>query len=149
MDPISEYVNDVFYLALVTWREARGEPYLGQLAVAYSVMNRVERPAWWGDTVAKVVWKKWQYSSMTDPKDAQLAKLPTPYEAIGWQSWQNCLRAAQVAYNKESPNPAPGADSYYAVSIAAPRWADDKKFVCQIGAHRFYNLDSDHEKDKA
>jgi spore germination cell wall hydrolase CwlJ-like protein len=147
MDPINEYVQDVFLLALVVWREARGEPKLGKIAVAYTIMNRYDRPSWWGSTPAEVIFKKWQYSSMTDPNDPQLKLLPSPYEKIGWATWQECLDVARDVYERSAPNPAPGADSYFADYIAAPKWADPKKFVVKIGHHSFFNLDSDHEKE--
>ena len=142
MNPVLQMIEDVSFLALVVWREARGEPDEGQIAVACSIMNRVLRPSWWGDSVLAVVFKKWQYSSMTDPKDAQLTKWPDPKDP----RWQRCLEIAYNVYMKQGPDPAPGADSYYADSIPAPAWADPKKFVCKIGAHNFFDLDSDHER---
>lgn len=134
--------SDLTFLALVVWREARAEPYLGKLAVAYSILNRVARPSWWGRTLLEVVTKKWQYSSMTDPNDRQLTTWPTSYDSV----WTECLTAAQHALEASEPNPAIGADSYYAVSIKAPNWATAETFVVQIGAHRFYNLDRDVEQ---
>lgn len=147
MDPILDYVQDVYLLALTTWREARGEPRPGKIAVAYTVMNRVAHPKWWGMTVAEVIFKKWQYSSMTDPNDPQLKLLPTPYDAQGFYEWVDCLRVARDVYEKSIANPAPGADSYFADYIPTPKWADPKKFVVKIGHHSFYDLDSDYEKE--
>lgn len=135
--------SDLTFLALCVWREARGEPRTGKLAVAFSVMNRVRRPAWWGHTVLEVVFKKWQYSSLTDPKDVQLTKWPTSYD----QSWIECLDVAKAAMFNTEMNPVPGADSYYDLSIPPPRWADPAKFVAQLGRIRFYNLDNDVEKE--
>lgn len=148
MNKLTQTINDVSLLALVVWREARGEPRLGKLAVAYSILNRVARPSWWGSDVSTVAWKKWQYSSMTDPRDLQLAKLPTPYVKAGWEMWQESLEVALRAYLREEENPAPGADSYFADTIAPPKWADPSKFVVKIGHHSFYDLDSDYEKEK-
>jgi N-acetylmuramoyl-L-alanine amidase len=136
--------SDLTFLALVVWREARAEPRAGKVAVGYSILNRVERPAWWGRTLLEVVTKKWQYSSMTDPGDVQLTKWPTSYDA----TWLECLAAASEVLARIAPNPAPGADSYYAVSIAAPKWATADTLVAQVGNHRFHNLDRDVEKTK-
>jgi spore germination cell wall hydrolase CwlJ-like protein len=140
--PLTQYIADVFFLALTAWREARGESYEGQLAVAYSILNRVQRPSWWGDSVQSVVTKKWQYSSLTDPKDAQLAAWPREDDV----RWRECMQIALDVVNGDVGNPVPGADSYYAVSIPAPKWATQDRFVRQIGNHRFYNLDRDVEK---
>lgn len=145
MDVMNEFIQDVFMLALVMWREARGEPTEGLVAVGYSIMNRVDRPSWWGFTVLSVVAKKWQYSSMTDPNDKQLTMWPKDEDS----QWQRCLSLAQQIYGKEIPNPAPGADSYFADTIPPPKWADEKKFVVKIGHHSFYDLDSDHERTTA
>lgn len=136
-----EVMADVTYLALVLWREARGETYAARLAVACSVMNRVNRPSWWGSSVMSVVLKKWQYSSMTDPKDRQLTTWPNENDSIWWE----CMQTAYDVLNKVVGNPAPGADSYYDVSIPPPKWATPETFVVALGRLRFHNLDRDVE----
>jgi spore germination cell wall hydrolase CwlJ-like protein len=146
LDLIKDFVQDTYLLALVCWREARGEPADGQVALCYSIMNRVRNPSWWGDSVASVVWKKWQYSSMTDPNDPQHRPEPRPDDPRGWAQWLQCLDIAIQVYNKEVHNPAPGADSYFADSIPPPKWADPKKLVVKIGHHSFYDLGADHER---
>lgn len=140
MSPDLKRINDIFYLALVTWREARGEGKECMTAVAHSIMNRVKNPKWWGTDVASVCTKKWQYSSMTDPNDRQLTTWPANDP---W--WESALQIAAGVIDGELANPAPGADSYYDLSIPAPKWADEKKFVKQVGRIKFYNLDDDHE----
>ncbi len=143
--PLTQYIADVFFLALTVWREARGESYEGKLAVACSILNRVQRPSWWGDSVQSVVTKKWQYSSLTDPHDPQLTTWPAESDV----RWQESMQIAVDVMNGQVGNPVPGADSYFAVSIPAPKWATEDRFVRQIGAHRFYNLDHDVEADQA
>lgn len=142
MDTTLKFAQDVVFLALVTWREARGEPHLGKIAVAQSVLNRVRRPSWWGNSVLAVITKKWQYSSMTDPHDLQLDTWPREDDV----RWHECMSIARGCLDGSLDNPAPGADSYFADTIAPPRWADPKKFVVKIGHHAFYNLDSDYER---
>jgi spore germination cell wall hydrolase CwlJ-like protein len=128
-------------LALVVWREARGEGYHAQVAVAYSILNRVEKPSWWGRTLAQVIAKKWQYSSMTAPTDPQLIKFPVQPDA----SFEQVMDVVEAVVTRSVGNPAPHADSYYDTSIPAPKWATDDCFVAQIGTLRFYNVDRDHE----
>jgi len=132
---------DTVFLALVVWREARGESVECQTAVAYSIMNRVERPSWWGKDVQSVITKKWQYSSMTAPQDPQLSTWPKS-ESL---SWQECFRATVNVLNEDVKNPVPHADSYFDISIPNPVWATDDKFVKQIGRIKFYNIDMDVE----
>ena len=88
-----------------------------------------------------VIFKKWQYSSMTDPKDKQLTTWPPKYAV----DWIECLQAASNAVDGIMENPVPGADGYYDISISPPKWATPETFVKQIGKLRFYNLDRDFE----
>ena len=141
---LAQEAAEKVFLALVVWREARGESYEGKAAVASSIMNRVTRPSWWGHDVLSVVFKKWQYSSMTDPKDKQLAIWPQKFAL----DWIECLQVASNAVDGILKNPVPGADGYYDISIPPPKWATPETFVKQIGKLRFYNLDHDIEKEE-
>lgn len=144
----AKMVCDVFYLALVVWREARGASREAQVAVAHSVLNRVKRPSWWGKTLDEVVTKKWQYSSMAAPGDPQLILWPRLTDA----SWLGCLGVAYDVLHGDAPNPIPGADSYYDSSISAPKWATAAAFRGQVDSPhgntlRFYDVDGDYEKE--
>jgi len=132
---------DIIFLALAVWREARGEDIVCQIGVAHSILNRVKRPAWWGTDIQSVVFKKWQYSSLTDPNDPQLTTWP---RADDW-SWKQCLKVANDTISGVTVNPVPGADSYHDISIPPPKWATNENFVGQIGRILFYNLDQDIE----
>lgn len=139
-------VCDLFYLALVVWREARGATPEAQIAVAHSIMNRVARPSWWGRTLDEVVTKRWQYSSMAAPGDPQLITWPR----VSDSSWLAALGIAEGVLAGWIPNPFPGADSYHDTSIPAPKWATDAAFVGQVtsprgNALRFFNVDRDFE----
>jgi spore germination cell wall hydrolase CwlJ-like protein len=132
----------VVFLALVVWRESRGEAHIGKVAVACSILNRVARPSWWGNTVLSVVTKKWQYSSMTDPRDRQLTTYPTDADP----TWMECMQVARDTIAGTVTNPVPTADSYYDISISPPNWATPETFVAAVGRLRFHNLDRDIEK---
>ena len=133
--------SDLVFLALTVWREARGASYMCKLAVAYSILDRVEKPSWWGSDIMTVVFKKWQYSSLTNPKDPQLTTWP-PNDKV----WEDCLNAVNDAINKTIPNPIPHADSYYDTSIPRPKWAVSEAYVGSIGRLNFYNVDRDYER---
>lgn len=126
-------------LALLVWREARGETRQAKIAVAFSVMNRVKNPKWWGTTLGAVIAKKWQYSSMAAPGDPNLIQYPLPQDL----SFQDSMSAVNAAINNDAINPVVGADSYYDNSIPPPKWAKPEQFVKQIGAFRFFNTDGD------
>lgn len=134
---------DLIFLALTVWREARGQKRDCQLAVAYSILNRVEHPKWWGKDICSVVFARLQYSSMTYKGDVQLTTWPVNSQD---PSWLSCLSASQAAINKTEPNPVPGADSYYDLSIPPPNWAEPKMFVARLGRIRFFNVDRDVER---
>jgi len=134
-------ITDLFYLAFLVWREARGASTKTQTAIAWSVLNRVARPGWWGSDVASVAAKRWQYSSLTDPDDKQLTTWPKLTDA----SWLACLGVAYDVLHGEAVNLYPGADSYYDDSIPAPKWTKDAKFCGKIDNVLFYDVDHDHE----
>lgn len=126
-------------LGLTLWREARGEAYSTRIAVAHTVRNRVTHPKWWGNDYISVLTKKWQYSSMTDPKDRQLTTWPGPSD----HEFEECLGIACDVMDDRIANPVKGADSYYDVSIPPPKWATEEKRVGQLGTIVFFNVDGD------
>lgn len=132
-------ISDRFFMAFCLWREARNEPREGKVALAFSILNRVQNPKWWGSSINSVITKPWQYSSFTDPNDKQLIKYPQDGTV-----WEECLDVACKVIDGLEKNPVPGADSYYATYIPKPKWAQESQFVAQIGGHRFYNTDGDH-----
>lgn len=136
MDSYAELVRiaNIFYLAFVIWREARGESPDARAGVAFTVLFRAAHPGWWGVDIPSVVTKKWQFSSMTDPRDPQLTTWPVMTDS----AWLECLQLARGAVDGTVQNPAPGADSYYDISIPAPKWATPATFVVQLGRIKFH-----------
>jgi len=129
-------------LALVIWREARGEGPAGMLAVACTIRNRVDRASWWGKSFAEVIGKKLQYSSMAAPGDPQLLRWPRSESDEGFNT---ALVIAEIVMRRGAESPVPGADSYYDISIPAPEWATPETYVGALGRLRFHNLDHDVE----
>jgi len=140
VEELNRWAGFGFY-CLDTWREARGEPDIAISAVAFSILNRVERPSWWGRTLMGVIRKKWQYSSMTAPGDPQLILYPTESD----KSWQNVMVICRKVICGMLVNPVKGADSYFDLSIKAPDWTKDARFVGQYGRLKFYDVDHDYE----
>ncbi len=135
--------SQLVLLALCVWREAGGEPHEAQVAVGCSVINRVRRPAWWGRTILEVLFRKWQYSSLTAPGDPNLVRWPFESDP----SWMACLEVADGVIAGRLQSVTPHADSYHDTSIAPPAWATPETFVGQVGHLRFYNLDHDVETE--
>lgn len=121
-------------LALLIWREARGESEEAQIAVACTVRERVKRPSWWGHNWIEVITKKWQYSSIAAPNDLQLILYP----AAADKEFAMALRIANEVIGGVIESVAAGATHYFDDSISAPAWATAEKFVRKIGRLNFY-----------
>jgi hypothetical protein len=64
---------------------------------------------------------------------------PPDSEQQGW--WQVCLDITDAALNGRMTNPGiDNADHYFNPAKTLPKWADEKKFVAELGAHRFYRI---------
>ena len=126
---------DVVLVALVIWREARGESSQGKLGVAAVIRNRAAMPGWWGNDVMSVCVKPWQFTSMTGAGDANLIKWPKASDT----SWQQSLAAAEMMLTDGAADPTSGATHYHDVSIEKPTgWGDKIEFITQIGKLKFY-----------
>ena len=116
--------------------EARGEPVVGQLAVAHVTMNR-KASGRFSSSVCGVV-----YQQNWDPirgryvgafSWTELDDLPVPTTA----EWERAWKVAEAAYyNRELPA-LEGALFYHATHVK-PEWARRKRPVARIGKHVFY-----------
>jgi len=125
---------ELFLLALTVWREARGESEEAQAAVAHSILTRANHPSWWGNDIVSVITKRWQYSSITDPRDPQLTNWPH----LADPSWEKAISIAEGVLSGTIPNPSPEADSYYDTSIPPPYWTKTSQQIAKIGRLCFY-----------
>ena len=113
-------------LTLAIYHEARGEPLLGQMAVAEVIMNRVNHRSW-PNTVCKVVKQKAQFSFYSDNRSNEMKDLAA--KAI----------AASIAKSYiEIGNPGivGGAACYTTVEVNN-HWTQQSKVVTVIGGHKF------------
>lgn len=126
---------DKALLALVLWREARGEALETKRLVAWSIKNRVSHPSWWGVDWGSVITKRWQYSSMTAPGDPNLIRWPLQTDT----SWQACMQIAGEVF-EGTTDLASGATHYFDKSLDSnqPEWAKDMTHVTDSGGMRFY-----------
>ena len=119
-------------LALCIWREGRGEPYTGKVAIGCSIRNRVNKPSWWGTGYDGIILKPYQYSSF-NTNDANSVKFPTPGLV-----WDECMKAADEVYNNNLADVTSGATHYYLKTTPEPAWVKGAEFKVEIGSHRFY-----------
>ncbi|AJO79042.1 cell wall hydrolase [Pseudomonas sp. MRSN 12121] len=127
-------------LARTLWGEARGEGLAGQIAVAWTIRNRVNdgRPkSWWGEGYAGVCQAPYQFSSWNknDPNYPFL----TGAKPIPAGQLAQAQRAADQVMGDAVPDPTGGATHYYATTMArAPAWAAKARQTARIGQHVFF-----------
>jgi spore germination cell wall hydrolase CwlJ-like protein len=125
---------DLSLLALMVWREARGEPYEAKLGVAWTAVNRAKRPSWWGGpSIASVILKRSQFTSFM-PGDPNALKFPLPDDP----SWPDSYRAAVAAYTGAEPDPTAGATHYFSTNIVPPGWASFMTETARLGNFCFF-----------
>lgn len=113
--------SDYNLLARLISAEARGEPYVGQVAVGAVVLNRVEHPSF-PNTVAGVIYQPGAFTCLQDGQFNQ----PVASSAY---------RAAQAALN--GWDPSNGSIYYYNPATATSKWIWSRPVLLKIGKHVF------------
>lgn len=112
---------DFHLLARIISAEARGEPYIGQVAVGAVVLNRVEHPSF-PSTISGVVYQNGAFSCLDDGQfDKPVA--------------DSAYKAARDALN--GWDPSGGAIYYFNPSTATSNWIWSRPHITTIGKHRF------------
>jgi N-acetylmuramoyl-L-alanine amidase len=115
--------SDLNCLATAVYFESRGEPMEGQLAVAQTILNRVESGRY-ASTVCGVI---------NQPRQFSYDRNRAPRAGSDWETAQ---AIAQIAMQDMWHEVAPRAVSFHARRVA-PNWAG-KTRVATIGNHVFY-----------
>ena len=113
--------SEVRILARLVSGEARGEPYIGQVAVAAVVLNRVRSPAF-PNTISGVIFQRGAFDAVWD---GQFDMEPTA----------NSVRAARDALN--GWDPTGGCLYYYNPRTATNPWIWTRQVQLSIGQHAF------------
>lgn len=113
--------SDYNLLARIISAEARGEPYMGQVAVGAVVLNRVEHPSF-PDTLSGVVYQKGAFSCLYD------GQFNEPVS-------ESAYKAATDAIN--GLDPSGGAIYYYNPQKSTNKWIFSRPVITTIGSHRF------------
>ena len=135
------FAEAIVCLALNVYHEARDQPFIGQVAVAQVVMNRVYDDRY-PDHPCEVVfqgptysWKpdfpvrhRCQFSWYCDGKSDKV------YDE---DAYKQALTIAHGVYYDNLDDFVEGATHYHAVYVL-PEWAESKTPVVQIGQHMFY-----------
>ena len=113
--------SDVMLLARLIYGEARGESYVGQVAVGAVVMNRI-KSASFPNTMSGVIYQSYAFTAVAD---GQINLTPNA----------TAKKAAQDAMN--GWDPSYGALYYYNPATATSSWIFSRKTTVTIGNHVF------------
>ncbi len=114
--------NDLYLLARAISAEARGEPYIGQVAVGAVILNRVKHPSF-PSTVAGVIYQSGAFSSVSDGQFAAVTIT------------DSARKAARDALN--GWDPTGGAIYFYNPAKSTSKWIFSRPVVLTIGDHVF------------
>lgn len=118
----SSYSNaDVNLLARLIYGEARGESYVGQVAVGAVVLNRIKSSSF-PNTMSGVIYQKYAFTAVDD---GQINLTPN----------ETAKKAALDALN--GWDPSYGAIYYYNPVTATSSWIFSRKTTVVIGNHVF------------
>lgn len=120
--PVVSYGDDVNLLARVVTGEASGEPYVGQVAVAAVILNRVRHPSF-PKSIAGVIYEPYAFESVTNG----LIWARPPLESA--------FRAAADALN--GWDPTYGAIYFWNPSKPVSPWVWTRQIITYIGNHVF------------
>ncbi|MGG0240585.1 spore cortex-lytic enzyme [Bacillus rhizoplanae] len=113
--------NDIKILANAVYGESRGEPYIGQVAVAAVILNRVSSPSF-PNTVAGVIYEPRAFTAVAD---GQINLTPN----------ETAKKAVLDAIN--GWDPADGAIYYFNPDTATSQWIWSRPQIKKIGRHIF------------
>ncbi|HAG08910.1 MAG TPA: cell wall hydrolase, partial [Desulfotomaculum sp.] len=117
--------EDFRLLAKIIYAEARGESFLGQVAVGAVVLNRV-KSGLFPDTIPEVIWQNnsrtYQFSPVEDG-------------TINLEPDETAYQAALEAIRGNDPSN--GAIFFYNPEIATDRWIRTLPVITRIGYHNF------------
>ncbi|HKJ75510.1 MAG TPA: cell wall hydrolase [Alphaproteobacteria bacterium] len=128
-------IDDFVVFARTVWGEARGEPELGQEAVAWVIVNRLRSGYRGAETLSDVCRARLQFSCW-NPDDPNAALL----DRVNFTRTSFCRVFAAVCrvWSGEVPDPTNGARHYHNHRVA-PAWSRGHHPTAVIGNHVFYD----------
>lgn len=153
--PINANFNDFENTAKTIFGEARGESYLGKIAVAWVIRNRAvaakkylvanptkgRHPQYGSGTMQSAALAAMQFSCW-NPDDPNYALIRGAGLQDMWhkhESFADCMLAACAVICGRHEDPTSGSLHYFDPRAANPSWAKGMTPVCTIGHHQFYN----------
>lgn len=115
--------DNVYLLGRAIHGEARGEPYVGKVAVAAVILNRVDHPDF-PNSINGVIYQPGAFTAVSDGQ-------------INLKPDQDSLNAARDALN--GWDPSYGCLYYWNPATATSKWIWSRTKVIEIGKHWFGN----------
>jgi peptidoglycan lytic transglycosylase len=119
--------KDLDLLARLVTAESDGEPFIGQVAVAATILNRLRDPLY-PKTIPGIIYEvdngRYQYSPVLDGRINQPASA-------------SAYRAVQSAYS--GWDPSNGANGFYNPAKTTNQWVSSQPETVVIGNHIFFN----------
>jgi len=120
-EPGQSYSYNYELMARVISAEAKGEPYIGQVAVGAVILNRVNHPHF-PKTIPGVVFEPDAFTAVSTGD-------------VWFYPVSSAFRAAEDALT--GWDPTGGAVYYYNPAKATNWWVATRRFIVQIGRHIF------------
>jgi N-acetylmuramoyl-L-alanine amidase len=121
LEAVAESKQDIYLLAKLIHSEARGEPYIGQVAVGAVVLNRVKNGQF-PDTIKEVIYQPFAFTAVDDGQ-------------FNLEPDESSYKAAEDAFT--GWDPSYGSLFYYNPVIATSSWIFTRETVTEIGKHIF------------
>ncbi len=112
---------NISLLARIISAEARGEPYVGQVAVGAVILNRIEHPSF-PDTLSGVIYQNGAFTAVTDGQFNQ------PVASSAYNAARDALNGW---------DPTSGCIYYYNPAKTSNSFIRSRQVVTVIGSHRF------------
>jgi spore germination cell wall hydrolase CwlJ-like protein len=129
----SQWPVNLLMTSTVYW-EARGESFIGKIAVAHVIQNRVNDGRF-GESHAGVILKPKQFSCFNSKEGRRRMRNPLKYN--NFSSWKDSFEAVRLVLEEKVEDPTDGALWYYNPDLASPSWANKLKITKKIGHHIF------------
>ena len=113
--------DELYLMARMISAEARGEPFVGQVAVGAVILNRVESPQF-PNTIAEVLYQPGALSALLDGQFDQ------PIADSAWRAAREALGGS---------DPSGGAVYYYNPVTSTSKWIFSRETITTIGKHIF------------
>ena len=131
-----EQLDDLSLLTALVMGEAEAEPFLGKIAVACVVKNRLDDNRW-PDTWQEVMLQPWQFSCF----NTALLRPEITMEHWGRIAWKECRFAAFGVLGGYVADVTEGGTHYYATFLKEkPYWAKGHRNTVGIGGHLFFAI---------